>query len=116
MAASIERNLRLYPAYQAASSSTFWLPAFFLYFSSRFDVAEVLLLEAIYYLETFRSFRGARDEQLGLGVVRPQAHLTAGAMRAPEFPQNHLAVVIIRCGRHVDSTLTRPGRVPRGMG
>jgi len=49
MAASIERNVRLYPAYQAASSSTFWLPVFFLYFSSRFDVAEVLLLEALYY-------------------------------------------------------------------
>ena len=45
----MERNLRLYPAYQAARSSTFWLPVFFLYFSSRFGPAEVLLLESIYY-------------------------------------------------------------------
>lgn len=45
----MERNVRLYPLYQAARSSTFWLPVFILYFSSRFDAAEVLLLEAIYY-------------------------------------------------------------------
>lgn len=45
----MERNVRLYPLYQAARSSTFWLPVFFLYFSSKFDVADVLLLEAIYY-------------------------------------------------------------------
>jgi MFS family permease len=45
----MERNVRLYPLYQAARSSTFWLPVFFLYFSSKFGAAEVLLLEAIYY-------------------------------------------------------------------
>ncbi|UCC71102.1 MAG: DNA replication/repair protein RecF [Gemmatimonadota bacterium] len=40
------------------------------------------LLEAIYYLEIFRSFRGARDEQLvtfGCGHFRVEAHLSAGA-------------------------------------
>lgn len=47
--ASMERNVRLYPLYQAARSSTFWLPVFILYFSSRFDAAEVLQLEAIYF-------------------------------------------------------------------
>jgi len=45
----MERNIRLYPLYQAARSSTFWLPVFILYFSSRFEAAEVLQLEAIYY-------------------------------------------------------------------
>lgn len=45
----MERNVRLYPLYQAARSSTFWLPVFILYFSSRFDAAQVLQLEAIYY-------------------------------------------------------------------
>ncbi len=45
----MERNIQLYPLYQAARSSTFWLPVFILYFSSRFDAAEVLQLEAIYY-------------------------------------------------------------------
>ncbi|MGD2217517.1 MAG: DNA replication and repair protein RecF [Gemmatimonadales bacterium] len=40
------------------------------------------LLEAVYYLEIFRSFRGARDEQLvtfGRGHFRVEAHLSAGA-------------------------------------
>ncbi len=40
------------------------------------------LLEAVYYLEIFRSFRGARDEQLitfGCGHFRVEAHLWAGA-------------------------------------
>ncbi len=40
------------------------------------------LLEAVYYLEIFRSFRGARDEQLitfGCGHFRVEAHLSAGA-------------------------------------
>ncbi len=45
----MERNVRLYPLYQAARSSTFWLPVFVLYFSARFDAAQVLQLEAIYY-------------------------------------------------------------------
>lgn len=45
----MERNVRLYPLYQAARSSTLWLPVFILYFSSRFDAAQVLLLEAIYF-------------------------------------------------------------------
>ncbi len=45
----MERNLRLYPYYQAARSLTFWLPVFFLYFSAELPVHEVLELEAIYY-------------------------------------------------------------------
>jgi len=46
----IDRNLRLYPIYQIARGMVFWLPIFFLYFSSRFSAGEVLKLEAIYYL------------------------------------------------------------------
>ncbi len=46
----MERNIRLYPVYQAARSTAFWLPVFFLYFSSRFGAAQVLELEALYYL------------------------------------------------------------------
>lgn len=44
-----ERNLRLYPAYAAVFAAHFWLPVFFLYFQSRFTMAEVLRLEALYY-------------------------------------------------------------------
>ncbi len=46
----MERNLRLYPHYQTARSLSLWLPVFFLYFSSRLSVDDVLLLEAIYYV------------------------------------------------------------------
>lgn len=46
----IERNLRLYPAYQALRSSFFWLPVFFLYFLQVLSLEEALLLEAIYYV------------------------------------------------------------------
>jgi len=46
----MERNLRLYPAYQVARNAVFFLPVFFLYFSSVVSVEEVLLLEAIYYV------------------------------------------------------------------
>jgi len=45
-----ERNLKLYPAYAAVFASHFWLPVFFLYFQSYFTLAQVLRLEAIYYL------------------------------------------------------------------
>jgi len=46
----MERNLKLYPAYAAAFSAHFWLPVFFLYFQSHLTVADVLRLEALYYL------------------------------------------------------------------
>ena len=46
----MERNLTRYPAYATAFSAHFWLPVFFLYFQSHLSVAEVLRLEALYYL------------------------------------------------------------------
>ena len=45
----MERNLKLYPWFQACASLHFWLPIFFLYFLSVLSVKEVLILEAIYY-------------------------------------------------------------------
>ncbi len=45
----MHRNLRLYPVYQMARNGYFWLPVFFLYFSSLFPAARVLQLEAIYF-------------------------------------------------------------------
>lgn len=44
------RNLRLYPVYSGVVAFHAWMPVFFLYLSSRVTLAEVLLLEAIYYL------------------------------------------------------------------
>lgn len=49
MAASVKRNIRLYPWYIASFNAHFWLPIFFLYFNSLFSLDDVLLLEAVYY-------------------------------------------------------------------
>ncbi|MCP4870491.1 MAG: MFS transporter [Proteobacteria bacterium] len=46
----MSRNLALYPLYRGLRGLMFWLPVFFLYFQSVLDVADVLVLEALYYL------------------------------------------------------------------
>jgi len=46
----VNRNLALYPVYRGLRGLMFWLPVFFLYFQSVLDVADVLVLEALYYL------------------------------------------------------------------
>lgn len=45
----MEHNVRRLTVYKVARDALFWLPVFFLYFSSRASLAEVLWLEAIYY-------------------------------------------------------------------
>lgn len=47
---SVERNVWLYPYYQIGRHTLFWVPIFFLYFSSLLTIDEVLALEGIYYL------------------------------------------------------------------
>jgi len=47
--ARLERNVALYGVYVAARDALFWMPVFFLYFSSRLPLDRVLQLEAIYY-------------------------------------------------------------------
>ena len=46
----MERNLKLYPVYQACRNTFFWVPVFFLYFAAALPLDQVLLLEAVYYL------------------------------------------------------------------
>ena len=46
----MERNLRLYPFYQFFQNLLFWMPVFFLYFSSVLPIHQVLLLEGLYFL------------------------------------------------------------------
>ena len=48
-AGALERNVRLYPAFVAATSVLPWLPVFFLYFSERVGFDEALRLGAVYY-------------------------------------------------------------------
>lgn len=50
MPATLERNLLLYPWYAGVLKAYFWLPVFFLYFTSLFSLSDVLRLEAIYYV------------------------------------------------------------------
>lgn len=45
----LQGNIRLYPWYSAAFHAMFWVPVFFLYFSARLPLSQVLALEAIYY-------------------------------------------------------------------
>lgn len=46
----MDKNIRLYPYYYAASSFLGWLPVFFLYFNEILSLKDVLLLEAVYYI------------------------------------------------------------------
>ncbi|MEE9374387.1 MAG: MFS transporter [Saprospiraceae bacterium] len=46
----MNRNINLYTWYYAATSFLAWMPVFFLYFSERLSLSEVLQLEAIYYI------------------------------------------------------------------
>lgn len=73
------------------------------------------LLEAIYYLEIFRSFRGARDEQLvtfGGGHFRVEGHLSGGGEEAD------VAAAYTREGRRKKVTVDgrEPARVAEAIG
>ncbi len=46
----LERNLRLYPWYQAACGFLPWLPVFFLYFLEFVSLSDALRLSAVYYV------------------------------------------------------------------
>ena len=46
----LKRNLEWYPWLHVGHNALFWLPVFILYFSSMLSPAEVLLLEAVYYV------------------------------------------------------------------
>lgn len=75
------------------------------------------LLEAVYYLEIFRSFRGARDEQLitfGCGHFRVEAHIMAG----PGGEEVEVAAGYAREGRRKKVTVEgrEPERVAEAIG
>ena len=44
------RNAALYPWYAGLFNCFFWMPVFFLFFNEHLTVAQVLRLEAIYYV------------------------------------------------------------------
>ncbi len=81
------------------------------------------LLEAVYYLEIFRSFRGARDDQLinfGGGHFRVEGHLLGGADGAGGGPDQGVDVAAgyVRDGRRKKVTIdgSEPGRVAEAIG
>ena len=49
MTKNLRRNLVLYPWYAGLFHAYFWLPVYFLFFQSKLDLANVLLLESIYF-------------------------------------------------------------------
>ena len=49
MTKKLQRNLTLYPWYAGLFHAYFWLPVYFLFFQSKLDLANVLLLESIYF-------------------------------------------------------------------
>ncbi len=48
--AAMSRNVRMYPWYALASNAYFWMPVFVLFFLEHMSLADVLRLEAIYYI------------------------------------------------------------------
>ena len=50
---SLERNVRLFPRYKAATSFAPWLPIFFLYFIEHVTLGEAVLLGSTYYFSAF---------------------------------------------------------------
>lgn len=50
---ALERNLQLFPRYQAASSVLPWLPVFFLFFIERVQLGDAVLLGSAYYFSVF---------------------------------------------------------------
>jgi DNA replication and repair protein RecF len=78
------------------------------------------LLEAIYYLEIFRSFRGARDEQLitfGRGHFRAEGHLEIGES-GEQVEEVAVAAGFERDGRRKKVTVNgvEPERVGEAIG
>jgi len=46
----LETNVQLYPYFRLAGDALAWLPIFFLFFSQYLTLAEVIALEAVYYI------------------------------------------------------------------
>jgi hypothetical protein len=50
---SVQRNIRLYPWFRAASDGHAWITVFFLYMSQKLPLDQVIELSAVYYLAVF---------------------------------------------------------------
>lgn len=79
------------------------------------------LLEAIYYLETFRSFRGANDAQLvefGEDVFRVEATLSGRETGAGDRDEGRVAAAFQKSGRRKKVTVEgeEPGRIGDALG
>ena len=88
----LDRNLRLYRVFVLCASAYAWLPVFFLYFSSRVTLPEVLWLEAAYYaaVALLEVPSGYLSDRLGR---RPTLILTALSLTA-----SYLAFFLIGTG------------------
>jgi DNA replication and repair protein RecF len=75
------------------------------------------LLEAIYYLETFRSFRGARDDQL-IQFGEPFFRIAAGLSHGPGGDEAEVTAAFQRQGKRKRVTVdgVEPERLGSGLG
>ncbi len=80
---ALERNLSLYTAYLLGRETYFWMPVFFLFFSSRLGLDEVLLLEAVYYgsVVLLEVPSGYASDRLG----RKRTLVTSGALLVASY-------------------------------
>lgn len=103
--AGLRRNSRLYVWFRMTAEYMAWMPVFFLYLNQYVSVADVLLLEAIYYLAVvmvevpsgyFSDVVGRRPTLLGSQLLAV-AGLTA-FLYGSEFPTYipHIADGIFR--------------------
>ena len=67
----MQRNLQLYPYFEALLIFYFWAPVFFLYFSERVSLEQVLQLQALYYLAVvlFEVPSGYFSDRLGRKIT-----------------------------------------------
>ena len=67
----LERNLRIYEWYLPLSRVYFFTPIYFLFFSSRFPIPQVLVLGGIYYLSVvlFELPSGHLSDRIGRALI-----------------------------------------------
>ena len=93
-------NISSYPWYIAFSSLLFWFPVFFLYFSSKVSIDQVLLLEAIYYafVVLLEVPSGYLSDLLGRRIILIISSLTAVGSYLVFFMADEFALLMIAQG------------------
>ena len=106
---SLSKNVGLYPIYKALFQAYCWLPVFFLFFLSKLSIADVLLLESIFFLSVvllevpsgyFSDKVGRRATLIisSIGVVIAHSLFLLGAQLAEPFAVFAIAQISLAAG------------------